>query len=170
MEDYTLGTIMPWPADFAPQYWAFCHGQMMAVRQNQALFSLIGSMYGGDGRVTFALPDLRGRVIVAFGSAYRQGANGGYEWIVPPVNALPAHSHSFQFAASSDAEANTNDPTIGSGVYAQSARNAYAFSGQQAMQAVTSTSTGFSQPVTVMQPFLALNYIICLDGYFPSRQ
>ncbi len=167
MSEFLLGTIMPWPVDFAPAGWAFCDGRLQSISQNQALYSLIGNMYGGNGIVTFALPDLRGRVITCDNSLRYIGYLGGYEMAYLNLQNLPSHSHSAQSYTPDQAE--TNDPTIGSIVFAKSARNAYATSGQQVMQAGTSAPTGQGQPVSVVQPFIALNYIICTQGVFPSR-
>jgi microcystin-dependent protein len=167
MSEFFLGTVMPWPADLIPAGWSLCDGRLQAISQNQALYSLLGKRYGGNGFTTFGLPDFRGRVIMGSQAYHYPGSQGGHETMNLSVEALPAHSHYVNLCASKPAE--TNDPTNGPIVLAKPARNAYASSGQQAMQAGNSTSIGLGQPITVMQPFLVLNYIICIDGEYPSR-
>ena len=167
MPEFLLGTVMPWPADLIPAGWALCDGRLQAISQNPALFSLLGKRYGGNGITSFGLPDFQGRVIMDSQAYHSPGSQGGHKTINLSVETLPAHSHYAYLCASKPAE--TNDPTTGPIVFAKSARNAYASSGQQAMQAGHSTSIGLGQPIAVMQPFLVLNYIICIDGEYPSR-
>src|SRR5437870_7970260 len=100
MSDPFLGQIILVPYNFAPQGWAFCEGQLLPINQNQALFSLLGTTYGGDGRTTFALPDLRGRVPLHFNEAFPLGENGGEAFHTLIVNEMPSHQH--QAVASSE--------------------------------------------------------------------
>ncbi len=119
--DPFIGTVMPWAPGFAPQGWAFCHGQLLQVSQNQALFSILGTTYGGDGRTTFALPDLRGRVAVGVGagpglSAYNWGARAGLEEVALTASTIPSHTHgvsqdkAFEVLATTD-EGNQQAPS-----------------------------------------------------------
>lgn len=173
--------ILLWPCNFAPVGWAFCNGALLPISQNQALFSLIGTFYGGDGRTTFALPDFRGRVPVGAGSApigtYTLGEVGGVANTTLTINQMPMHSHTVTISASnqngtvSAPAAGTN--TLGA-IYDVS--NANPISGYNNMApntplntAGTTSVAGGSQPFSVMQPFLSVNYIIALQGIFPSR-
>jgi microcystin-dependent protein len=167
-----LGQIMWTPYNFAPTGFAFCNGQLLSIAQNAALFSLIGTTYGGDGIATFALPDLRGRTSIAAGqgpglSNYNAGDHGGAEGVALSVNQIAAHSHA---ANCSTARGNSATPTAatiwattsgGDHVYSTSAPNA-----TRADAAVG--ATGGSQPHENRPPFLTLNYFIALIGIFPS--
>ncbi len=170
-----IGEIRMFAGNFAPRGWALCDGQLLPIHQNQALFSIVGTMYGGDGRTTFALPDLRGRVVVHPGQGpgltRRQiGEKGGSETNTLTIAQIPAHSHT---ASATNPvfndEANTDDPTgkhpavSGENMYSDKA------TGNGALPEVTIGNTGGGQAVNNMQPFLGINYIICLQGIFPSR-
>lgn len=170
-----IGEVRIFAGNFAPRGWALCDGQLLAISQNTALFSLIGTMYGGDGRTTFALPDLRGRVVVhpgqGLGLTRRQiGEKGGSETNTLTIAQIPAHSHT---ASATNPvfndEANTDDPT---GKYpAVSGENMYSdqTTGDGAIPEISIGNTGGGQAVNNMQPFLGINYIICLQGIFPPR-
>ncbi|MCA9565839.1 MAG: phage tail protein [Myxococcales bacterium] len=151
--------------NFAPRGWAFCDGQILPINQNQALFSLLGTTYGGDGRVSFGLPDMRGRTPIHVGSGYFQGYKSGEENHTLTLNEIPAHSH--ELKASSE----TGDTLQPNG--AVLARNeALAFAEPAdlvAMGPSALNSIGANQPHTNMQPYLALNYCIALQGLFPSQ-
>jgi microcystin-dependent protein len=155
--------IISW--NFAPQGWAFCNGQFLPINQNQALFSLLGTTYGGNGQTTFALPDLRGRASIHVGAGFIQGQAGGEEFHTVSMSQMPAHNHMIN--ASSTA-GNTNDPSAhllaanASPIYKQP-------SSLVAMTPENITNTGGSQPHENRQPFLVLNFIIALQGVFPSR-
>ena len=162
-----IGQIMMVGFSFAPKGWALCNGQLLPINQNQALFSLIGTYYGGDGRTNFALPNLQGRVAIHQGSSagtsnYAIGTSGGVEHVALLVNNLPAHSH----------PANCNTAL---GFASNPAKNfwaeapAYATSANAQMAATAIGTTGGNQPITVVQPFLCVNFIIALQGIFPSR-
>lgn len=171
MSEPFVGEIRMFAGNFAPRGWAFCDGQLLAVSQNDALFSLLGTIYGGDGRTTFGLPDMRGRLPIHAGtgpglSPRRLGAKAGAENVTLTVNQMPSHGHPFQGTASA---ATSRDPVGNSPAEAQA--DAYvedltAFS--LASQAVT--ATGGSQSHTNMMPYLCVNFIVALVGIYPSRQ
>ena len=168
-----LGQITIFAGTFAPRGWALCDGQILPIASYTALFSLLGTTYGGDGRTTFALPDLRGRAPIHAGSGpglsnRRLGEKSGAETNVLAVSNLPAHNHGFAIPAK--AEGNTDDPS--GNFIAGDGTNAFATpaaSGDVTMGAGTTGNTGSSTPVNNMQPFLTVNYIIALTGIFPSR-
>lgn len=172
-----LGQILMVAFNFAPQGWALCNGQLLPIAQNQALFSLLGTMYGGDGRTNFALPNLQGRVPIHQGNSagtsnYVVGQSSGVENVTLLVNNLPAHSHtancSTMLGTNSDpannfwAEANT-------GGKKPTATPAYATSANALMAPTAIGPTGGGQPITVVQPYLCVNFIIALAGIYPSR-
>jgi microcystin-dependent protein len=161
-----LGEVKMISWNFNPKGWAFCNGQLLPINQNQALFSILGTMYGGDGQTTFGLPDLRGRAPIMVGSGFTQGQKGGEEAHTLLISELPAHNH---FGTGSTTGANS---ILGSaGVPANAAFQAYSNvqGGVVPMVAGTVTQTGGSQPHTNVQPYLAVNFIIALTGIFPSR-
>jgi microcystin-dependent protein len=162
-----LGEIRLVPFSFAPRGWAICAGQLLPINQNQALFALLGTTYGGNGQTTFALPDLRGRVPLgagqaAGGSSYPLGASGGQEAVKLTTGQLPGHGHAVH---ASSAAATTKNPTTafpaGGGAYAaqRGARMNSAMIGR----------TGGGGEHENRQPYLSLNYIIALQGIFPSQ-
>ena len=168
-----LGEIRMFGGNFAPRGWAFCNGQILPITQNTALFSLLGTMYGGNGINTFALPDLRGRVPNHFGqgpglSNYTQGQVGGTESVTLLQSQLPAHSHSVNAVAAGGNQASPagNLPAI------ESTGTSLNFSSSAAnatMNPATIGNTGQGQPLPVIQPYLTINFIIALQGIFPSR-
>jgi len=152
---------------FAPRGWALCNGQLLPINQNQALFSLLGTTFGGDGRTTFALPDFRGRVPIHVGNGYTLGQKSGTETHALAVAELPAHAHS---VSASGAVGTSNDPA--GKVPAQSRRDAlYADSGETvAMNAGTVVAAaGGGVAHNNMQPFLTISFCIALQGIFPSQ-
>ena len=160
-----LAQISIFAGNFAPRGWAFCNGQILSIAQNSALFSLLGTTYGGNGQTTFALPDLRGRVPIHAGqgpglSPYNLGQVSGAETTTLLATNLPAHNHGI--SASSGAQT-TNRPNNGY----LAAGNRYATS-PNATMAPTAT-TGAGQPFNNVQPYLTLNFIIAIEGIFPSR-
>jgi microcystin-dependent protein len=176
MSDPFIGEIIMFGGNFAPRGWAFCNGQLLPIAQNTALFSILGTTYGGDGKTTFALPDLRGRVAISPGqgpglSNYQLGQAGGTESVTLTTAQIPAHNH--LLAANSSAgdqssplgnfPAAVNDPGAGS----QS--NGYSATSNGTMAGTASTPAGGSQPHTNIEPFLCVNFIIALEGIFPSR-
>ena len=157
--------------NFAPRGWAFCDGQILPINQNQSLYSLLGTTYGGDGRTSFALPDMRGRTPIHVGSSngteYREGNKGGEETHTLSTAEMPAHRHDFRGTSSN---ANSNVPT--GHTFARSAVAIYAAltAGREApMRSDMITPAGGGQPHENMQPYIALNFCIALQGLFPSR-
>lgn len=149
---------------FAPKGWALCNGQLLPINQNQALFSLLGTTFGGNGQVNFALPDLRGRVPIHVGGGHTLGERGGEQAHTLSIAELPTHSH--RVNASTSASGGADDPT---GRFLGSASNLYHSPvSPTAMNSGTIASTGGSQPHLNMQPFLTLSFCIALQGIFPS--
>ncbi|HTW08396.1 MAG TPA: tail fiber protein [Acidimicrobiales bacterium] len=166
-----IGEIRLFGFNFAPVGWATCSGQLLAISQNTALFSLLGTTYGGDGVSTFGLPDLRGRVPLSAGqgpgtSNYVLGEQTGSENVPLTSSQLPSHTHAVQ---ANDAPADATRP--GGAVMARVQNAAYAAApdGATQMNAGMISPAGGSQPVPVVQPVLALNFCIALQGIFPSR-
>ena len=150
--------------DFAPKGWALCNGQLLPINQNQALFSLLGTTFGGDGRVNFALPDLRSRVPIHVGSGHTLGERGGEQAHTLSISEIPTHIHGVQ-ASSSSSSGNDNP----NGRFVGSVNNMYhTASNLQTMNLGTITGTGGSQAHLNMEPFLTLSFCIALQGIFPS--
>ncbi|MBF9221175.1 phage tail protein [Hymenobacter ruricola] len=175
--DAFVGEIRLMSFPFAPKGWAYCQGQTLPINQNQALFSLLGTTYGGDGVTTFRLPDLRGRLITGVGampggSTYSWGQIGGSETVTLTQAQMPAHGHGYQGTiqtgtAAEYAEASQAFPAQGTATqFATGTPNA-SF-GANALPNTTS-SVGGNQPHDNRQPLIAMNYAIALQGYFPSR-
>jgi microcystin-dependent protein len=189
--DPFLSQILIWPPNFAPRGWALCAGQVLPINQNTALFSLIGTFYGGDGRTTFALPNLQGRVPIGAGqgaglSPYVVGDMGGVESVQLNASTLPSHSHSASQnltvqvpAVAGAGTTNSPSPSVTPAAPTDAARNPVNIYSNQAAGttlgsptvsgSVAIGATGNNQPHENRQPFLALNYIIALQGIFPSR-
>jgi microcystin-dependent protein len=151
---------------FPPKGWALANGQLLPINQNQALFSLLGTTFGGDGRVNFALPDLRGRTPIHVGSGHTLGERGGEQAHTLSIAELPEHAHVWN-AVNIPATASNNNPTVTLSQSVQS--NLYAApAGLQAMAANAVGNVGGSQAHLNMQPFLTLSFCIALLGIFPS--
>jgi microcystin-dependent protein len=148
---------------FAPKGWALCNGQLLPINQNQALFSLLGTTFGGDGRVNFALPDLRGRTPIHVGSSHTLGERGGEQAHTLSIAEIPTHTH---VAQASSINAGTNSPT--GAFLAPSTAVYHAPTSLVSLNAGTITNTGGSQAHLNMQPFLTLSFCIALQGIFPS--
>ncbi len=172
MSEPFVGEIRMFAGNFAPRGWAFCDGQLLAVSQNDALFSLFGTTYGGDGRTTFGLPDLRGRLPMHAGtgpglSPRRLGTKLGTEEETLTTNQLPSHTHPWR-AFSGDAQNSSPDGTA----LAKPTADIYSDSGANPdpMNSGVVTSVGGSQSHTNLMPFLCVNFIVALFGIYPSRQ
>lgn len=155
---------------FAPKNWALCNGQFLPINQNQALFSLLGTTFGGNGQTTFALPDLRGRVPIHVGNGHTLGERGGEEAHTLSISEMPNHVH---FLQASNANGNQVNPNFGGTGFVLGAEpgNPYATGftpSAVALNAATLANNGGSQAHQNMQPYLALSYCIALSGIFPS--
>jgi microcystin-dependent protein len=164
-----IGEIRLFGGNFAPQNWAFCDGQLIAISQNDALFTLIGTTYGGDGQSTFALPDLRGRVpnhmgTSNTGSTYFIGQSGGVETVTLTTAQIPAHAHTVEASPNAGSQAGPGGALLAGGVsmYSPSAPNV-------SVAPAAVHATGGSQPHSNFQPYLCVAFIISLFGVFPSR-
>ena len=168
MADQFLGEISPVAFAFAPRGWALCNGQLLSISQNTALFSLLGTTYGGNGTTTFALPDLRGRVAVHSSGSYPLGSTGGIEGVTLNLNQIPAHSHapvcSTQAGSAGDAAGLVWAGSSSGETLYQTGSNP-----NGSMMTGLIASSGNSQPHTNLQPLLVVNFIIALQGIFPSR-
>jgi microcystin-dependent protein len=174
MKEPFMGEIALVAFDFAPVGWALCNGQLLAINQNAALFSLLGTTFGGDGVNNFALPNLQSRVPLHMGqgpglSNYALGASGGVESVTLQTTQIPSHTHSYapqatsnDGGAASPAGAIWAQSSIGDTIYQQVASDAQ-------MAAQTLGNTGGGQPHENRQPYLTLNYVIALVGIFPPR-
>ncbi len=171
MSEPFVGEIRMFAGNFAPQGWAFCDGQLLAVSQNDALFSLLGTIYGGDGRTTFGLPDMRGRIPIHAGTGpglapRRLGAKGGSEKVTLTVNQLPSHTHPGRGSADNGADPNPNGNFLASSTVVQ----AYATETPDTNFAANAvTEVGGSRSHTNLMPFVCINFIIALVGIYPSR-
>lgn len=181
--DPFVGEIRLWALNFAPQGWAFCQGQLMPIAQNTALFSLLGTQFGGDGRVTFGLPNLQGMATVGLGqgtglSPYAMGEQTGSTTVTVLLSEMPSHPHTVP--AGSAGVLNTppsatsflapppgSRSSPGKAIYATATQYA---SGPLTMNAQQAGPAGGSQPHNNMAPYLVLNYCIALTGVFPQRQ
>ncbi len=159
-----IGEIKIVSFNYAPRGWALCNGQLLPIAQNQALFSLLGTMYGGNGQTTFALPDLRGRAPVHVGAGFNQGDRAGEEAHTLITGELPTHTHAV--SASSGAP-NQGSPT---GNAWATLNNGYSTGTPNAVLGPSAIGAGGgSQPHENRQPYLVLNFVIALQGIFPSR-
>lgn len=149
--------------NFAPRGWAFCDGQILPINQNQSLYSLLGTTYGGDGRTSFALPEMRGRTPIHVGNGHQQGQKSGEETHTLSVGEMPQHTH-VQVATSSAA----NQSTPGGNILATTTDNIYGAKTTETLNANSLANVG-GQAHDNMQPWLAINFCIALQGLFPSR-
>jgi microcystin-dependent protein len=177
MSDQFLAEIRVFPFNFAPTGWAFCDGQLLPISQNTALFSLLGTQYGGDGKSTFALPDLQGRVPVGQGqgpglSPYSVGEELGTETVTLPAGEMPTHSHSLNAEDPSIQGADQSVPSASGVLAASTGGFAYrpdASLQPVAMNAATVAAQGGGQAHNNLQPYLTLTFCIALQGIFPPR-
>jgi microcystin-dependent protein len=159
-----LSEIRIFSFTFAPKGWAMCNGQLMAINQNQALFSLLGTTYGGDGQTTFALPNLQGRMPIHEGAGFTLGQLGGEQNHTLISSEMPQHTHS---AAASSAPANAGGAQ--GNFWANGNQPAYASSANVTLSPATVNNIGGSQPHNNMAPYLVLNFCIALVGIYPSQ-
>ncbi|PXW72740.1 microcystin-dependent protein [Loktanella sp. PT4BL] len=170
-----IAQIMLFGGNFAPRGWAFCDGQLLPISSNSALFSIIGTAFGGDGRTTFALPDLRGRVPMHAGtgpglSPRRIGESIGVEDVALVASQMPSHSHEMLVASAAAANNRAADDAIGrSDIYVNNDPSDPTTQPSIVLNSRTIGSAGGSQRHENMQPTLCINYIIALQGIFPSR-
>jgi microcystin-dependent protein len=178
----TIGEIRMFAGTFAPKNWAFCNGQLISIAQNTALFSILGTMYGGNGQTTFALPDLRSRVPVGTGqgpglSNYQLGQMSGVENTTLTAANLPTHTHPLNATANLPCTSNPGsaDTPVGNIPAASATHEDYApaasANGNMAPINIAGNTgaAGSGQPFSTLQPYLGMNYIICMFGIFPSR-
>ena len=163
MAEPFLGEIRLMSFNFQPKGWAFCNGQLLPINQNQALFSLLGTTYGGNGVTTFALPNLQVRMPIGFSSTHPQGEAGGETAHTLTAAEMPAHTHPVN---ATNLPGRTGTPA---GNFFAAHRGGYAEAGSAALSPSTIGSVGGSQPHENRPPFLALNFCIALQGIFPSR-
>lgn len=164
MEQY-IGEIRMFSGNFAPMGWLLCQGQLLPISGNEALFSLLGTTFGGDGQTNFALPDLRGRVPLHVSQAYPQGQKGGSETVTLTAQQLPAHTHT----VGAQVAAGTSTHPEGA-LWAQASVSAFAaVNANQPMNPQAVAATGGNQPHENMMPFLCVNFIIATEGLYPSR-
>jgi microcystin-dependent protein len=169
--DPVLGQIMPFAGAVVPKGWVPCNGQRLAINQNQALFSLLGTQFGGDGMRTFGLPDLRGRAILGASASNPQGSINGSINITLQTSQIPQHNHVIQ-ASTTQGAGRGSSPT--NNVYGANtnSRNLFVQAGNAETalaQGTNITNSGSNQPHNNMQPYLAISYLIATQGIFPSR-
>ena len=161
-----VGEVKMFAGNFAPRGWALCEGQLLSISSNDALFSILGTTYGGDGRTTFALPDLRGRVPLGPGSGpglsnKKLGQRGGQETTTSTIVQNPSMTYPVPGFQIDLANAKDDDVIYGN--------NSFLTVGNESNTTINTLSKGNSQPVNNMQPYLGMNYIICLYGVYPIR-
>jgi microcystin-dependent protein len=177
MDEPFIGDIRPVAIPFAPKGYAFCAGQLLPINQNQALFSLLGTTFGGDGRTTFALPDLRSRIPIGSGQltgggSYSQGQQGGVEGVTLLANQIPSHTHQVTGTLQSSDTPDFGDPA--NNLPALEGRSQFSSGAANAPMAAAATGTsgsaGGSQAHDNRMPYMGINYVIALTGIYPSRQ
>jgi microcystin-dependent protein len=161
-----LGEIRMFAGNFAPQGWALCNGQLLAISQNDPLFNLIGTTYGGDGQNNFALPNLQGRLPVHQGPGFVLGQAAGVEMVTLLTSQMPTHTHNL---AARGAIGTQSSPQNGLLAASTVAALYYEDATDVNLDPTSISVTGSNQPHENMQPFLAINFIIALDGVFPSQ-
>jgi microcystin-dependent protein len=162
-----VGEIRMFAGNFAPAGWHFCDGSLMPISENETLFQLIGTTYGGDGQSTFAMPDLRGRVPIHQGNSFILAETGGVEQVTLTVAQIPAHTHPFM-ATTNFANATTVQGNVLAQTNVAGVQQYFPAPGGQPLAANAVTPTGGSQPHDNMQPYLCVSFIISLFGIFPS--
>ncbi len=168
MPEPFLSEIRIMSFNFPPKGWALCNGQLLPINQNQALFSLLGTTYGGDGQTNFALPDLRGRVPTHSGAGTTLGESAGQEFHTLTTSEMPTHVHVVNPVVSANANADAGDPT--NNLWANSGKTNYTTDApNNAMAPQAISNVGGSQPHENRSPFLVLSFCIALQGIFPSQ-
>jgi microcystin-dependent protein len=175
-QEAMIGEVKMFAGNFAPRGWALCDGQLLSISSNTALFSILGTTYGGDGRTTFALPDMRGRVVMHPGNGpgltpHRLGEKGGFEKTTITTNNLPAHSHNMPIvdvAALHTEEHREGEHTEHHATTSKVSHSVLAEPNNPNGVLQTKT-TGGAQPINNVQPYVSVNYIIAVSGNFPSR-
>lgn len=180
MSDFFIGQVMMTGFNFAPKFWAQCNGQLLPINQNQALFSLLGTQFGGNGTTNFALPDLRGRSPVGYASSVdpawqppgmQMGQTGGAENVTLLSSNLPAHTHTMAASTTAGDNRIPTNRLLATSANTAAAANLYAPSNGAlvAMNAQSVATAGGNQPHPNIQPYTAINFCIALSGIFPSR-
>jgi microcystin-dependent protein len=169
-----IGEIRMFGGNFAPRGWAFCQGQILSIAQNTALFSLLGTTYGGNGQTTFALPDLRGRVPIQPGqgpglSPRTLGEAGGQETVTLIASQMPAHNHGLNVFNGPGTASSPAGAVIAAPVSGATLDKAFSATPSATMSPASIGSAGGSQPHNNMPPYQCVNFIIALEGIFPSR-
>ncbi len=167
MSDAYIGEVRQWAGNFAPAGWALCDGRFLQVAENDELFTLIGTTFGGDGQTTFQVPDLRGRVPIHTGNGVMLGEAGGVEWVTLTTEQIPSHSHGF-VGSTDPATVNTANNSVPASL--PTAGTIRAYGSDEPNPAISPSSlapTGEGQAHTNMQPFLAITFIIALQGEWP---
>ncbi len=170
MSESFIGQVMMFGGNFAPENWAFCNGQLLPISQYDALYSLIGTTYGGDGNTTFAVPDLRARIPVHRGPSHNLGQAGGAESVMLTAANVPPHIHPLQ---ATTAPASSTVPATNAMLATTATSLVWSNSSATPDVGLSPASVSFSQtggaPVPTEMPYLVINYIICLNGIYPSR-
>lgn len=173
-----IGFTTMFAGNFAPKSWAFCQGQTINIASNTALFSILGTTYGGNGTTTFMLPNLQGRKVVGVGtgpglSPYALGQAGGSETVTLTANQMPAHVHPIQITATTKGTDDVGTLSEPEGAWYAGNGTGYSGSGNAHMAPytanVTMSTVGSDAPYEILQPYMGINYIICQYGVFPSR-
>ena len=175
----TMAVVTTWAADFAPKNWAYCNGQILPIAQNTALFSLLGTTYGGNGQTTFGLPNLQSRTVLGVGSggglsSYVLGQIGGTETVTLNINNIPPHTHTGAMSVALNANGTDGTQEGPGGNFPGNYASGYSAGTPDAVTAVPTYNAtigvaGSSQPYSVLSPYLVVNYIICMYGIYPSR-
>jgi microcystin-dependent protein len=171
MSEPFLSEIKIMSFNFAPKGWAMCNGQLLPINQNQALFSLLGTTYGGNGQTNFALPDLRGRAQFHNGNSFTLGQRAGEENHTLTIQETPTHIHTLPNTNNAVTGGNANATTVNpvGNFWANSGKAGYTTAGSNAQMANATVSSVGGQPHNNMSPYLVLNFCIALQGIFPSR-
>lgn len=168
--DFFLGQIGIYAFNFPPRGWATCSGQLLPIAQNTALYSLIGTTYGGNGQTTFGLPDLRSRTPMCFGQLTSMGEMAGTENVTLMINEMPIHTHAMNVNNNIATAAGASGNVFAGGSHQSKQASSYAVAaGSVTLNPGTLSTAGSSQPHSNLQPYLAVNFCIATTGYYPSR-